>query len=183
MAQFKEQQNSFMEKQTFDWGDEDFSDVEDDFESAPEEQERVWRYPSGTCILCQEETNDDRLYGTFSLIQDSNILRQTDVLDSDWLAEVLHSPANLDRSADHIRPFGVSGKNRRKVQKVTSDGSVVWQERQDLGKGFPSSQTRRGPVAIGCGHIMHFSCFEVYIQATQRRQLSQVARNHPEHLE
>jgi E3 ubiquitin-protein ligase UBR1 len=37
-----------------------------------------------------------------------------------------------------------------------------------------------GPVTTGCGHIMHYSCFEVYLQATQRRHVSQIARNHPE---
>ncbi|KAF1985755.1 RING finger domain-containing protein [Aulographum hederae CBS 113979] len=185
MAQMKEQQNSFLEQQAFDWGEEYLSDMEDDeLESASGLSDSVWKYPAGTCILCQEETNDEKLYGTFSLIQESGILRQTPLTDTGgWLGEVNTCPDNLDKSAEAIRPFGVSGKNHRKVQKVTSDGTIILQDRQDLGKGFSPSSTRRGPVATGCGHIMHFSCFEVYITATQRRHNNQVARNHPEHLE
>jgi len=182
MASFKEQQGKFMENQDFDWGD-DFSDMEDDSAALTAEQEKIEKYPSGTCILCQEETNDQRLYGSFGYVSQSRILRQTDVSDFDWVDEVVHNPLSLDRSADPIRPFGVSGKNRRIVEKTTSAGEKVTTERQDLGKGFPCAHMKPGPVSTGCGHIMHYSCFEVYLQATQRRHVSQIARNHPERPE
>ncbi|KAH7115174.1 RING finger domain-containing protein [Dendryphion nanum] len=180
MASFKEQQGKFMANQDFDWGEEDFSDIDDDTIVPATEQEKTVKYPTGTCILCQEETNDQRLYGTFGYVSESSILRVTDIKDEDWVEEAAQTPVNLDRSADGIRPYGVAGKNRRIVQKVTSTGESILTERQDLGKGFPCSQTRRGPVSSGCGHIMHYSCFEVYLQATQRRHVSQIARNHPE---
>jgi E3 ubiquitin-protein ligase UBR1 len=63
---------------------------------------------------------------------------------------------------------------------VTATGERVATERQDLGKGFPPLHVTPGPVTTGCGHIMHFACFEVYLNATQRRHVSQIARNHPE---
>jgi E3 ubiquitin-protein ligase UBR1 len=178
IAAFKEQQVQFMANQDIDWGVDDFSDLEDDF--APVSEEKVLKYPSGTCILCQEETDDQRLYGTFAYISESTILRQTDTKDEDWVAEASNTPINLDHSADPIRPFGVAGMNRRMVEKVTSDGNVMITERQELGKGFPCAHARRGPVTIGCGHIMHYSCFDVYIEATKRRHVNQIARNHPE---
>ncbi|OCK82992.1 hypothetical protein K432DRAFT_323106 [Lepidopterella palustris CBS 459.81] len=180
MASFKEQQGKFMANQDIDWGIEDFSDLEDEFSTPATEQEKVLKYPAGTCILCQEETDDQRLYGTFGYIAESSILRQTNTKDKDWVTEVVKSPINLDRSADAIRPFGVASQNRRIVQKVSSEGNTVTAERQDLGKGFPCTHTKRGPVTTGCGHIMHYSCFEVYIQATARRHINQIARNHPE---
>jgi E3 ubiquitin-protein ligase UBR1 len=68
------------------------------------------------------------------------------------------------------------------VRKLTATGQVVITERQGLGKGFPPSQVKRGPVTVGCGHIMHYTCFELYYAATQRRQAHQIARNHPERL-
>ncbi|KAF2147432.1 uncharacterized protein K452DRAFT_240900 [Aplosporella prunicola CBS 121167] len=182
MAQFKEQQTNFMANQDIDWGEGDFSD-EELFDTPAAQEDKIWKYPSGTCILCQEETDDQRLYGTFAFISESNILRQTDIHDHDWLSEVVNTPTNLDRSAENIRPFGVAGKNRRTVEKTTFDGKTVVTERQDLGKGFPCSQVRRGPVSTGCGHIMHYSCFEVYLQATQRRHINQIARQHPERPE
>jgi len=182
MASFKEQQGKFLANQDFDWG-EDLSDMDDEAGALAVEQEKTVKYPSDTCILCQEETNDQRLYGCFGHVSESSILRQTDVHDEDWVEEVTQTPTSLDRSADAIRPFGVSGKNRRTVEKVSSDGKKVLTERQDLGKGFPRSQTKMGPVTTGCGHMMHYSCFEVYLQATQRRHVSQIARNHPERPE
>ncbi|KAH5405459.1 E3 ubiquitin protein ligase [Parastagonospora nodorum] len=179
MAAFKEQQGKFMANQDFDWGEDDFSDLEDETGGLVE-QEKTLKYPSGTCILCQEDTGEHRLYGTFGYVSESRILRQTDVYDDDWVDEVVQTPVNLDRSAEEIRPFGVSGKNRRIIEKVSATGERVITERQELGKGFPHSQVQPGPVTTGCGHIMHYSCFEVYLQATQRRHVSQIARNHPE---
>ncbi|KAF1967521.1 hypothetical protein BU23DRAFT_542618 [Bimuria novae-zelandiae CBS 107.79] len=182
MASFKEQQGQFMANQDFDWGEE-FSDMDEETETPAAEQVKIEKYPSGTCILCQEETNEQRLYGSFGYVSRSHILRQTPLADADWVDEVVETPVSLDRSADTVRPFGVSGKNRRIVEKVTSKGEKVVTERQDLGKGFPCNNTRPGPVSTGCGHIMHYACFEVYLQATQRRHVSQIARNHPERPE
>ncbi|KZF22387.1 hypothetical protein L228DRAFT_283538 [Xylona heveae TC161] len=183
MAQFQQQQKSFMDAHgALDWGDEDFSDEGEEMDTPPEEQKKVWKYPTGTCILCQEETNDSRLYGTFALLMDSNVLRQTDFSDPEFVAEAAYVPDNLDRSAEDIRPFGVAGKNRDTVRKFTADGSEIAVERQRLGRGFPPNHVRRGPVSTGCGHIMHFACFELYYGATTRRQAHQIARNHPERL-
>ncbi len=179
MAAFKEQQGKFMANQDFDWGEDDFSDLEDETGGLVE-QEKTLKYPTGTCILCQEECNEQRLYGSFGYISESRILRQTYLQDEDWVHEVAQTPISLDRSADHLRPFGVAGKNRRIIEKVSSTGERIASERQDLGKGFPPPQVKPGPVTTGCGHIMHFACFEVYLQATQRRHVSQIARNHPE---
>src|SRR5207247_2001660 len=47
---------------------------------------------------------------------------------------------------------------------------------------FPAKSVRRGPVSVGCGHLMHFRCFEHYCSGVARRQLHQIARHHPERL-
>ncbi|KAK3336220.1 hypothetical protein B0T19DRAFT_32995 [Cercophora scortea] len=180
MAQFQAQQKSFMENQgDINWGDvDDIDDVED---SAPvEEHRKFWKYPSGTCILCQEETDERRLYGTFAFFTESKILRQTDFQDPDFVREAFHTPDNLDRSAEEIRPFGVAHENRQIVQKVNPAGETFSTERQSIGKGFPSKLSRPGPVSIGCGHIMHYTCFEAYFEATERRHNQQIARHPPE---
>ncbi|KAH8705569.1 putative ubiquitin-protein ligase E3 component [Talaromyces proteolyticus] len=182
MAQFQQQQQNFLNSQSaIDWGEEDFSDT--DSETLGEAETKTWKYPSGTCILCQEETNDSRLFGTFALVQDSSILRLTDIYEKDWIREVLRNPSSLDRSAESIRPFGVAGENKVMVKKLDSSGGEVITEKIGLSKGFSSKNTLRGPVTTGCGHIMHYACFEVYCTATQRRHSQQVARNHPEHLD
>ncbi|RYO37704.1 E3 ubiquitin-protein ligase [Alternaria arborescens] len=182
MAAFKEQQGKFLANQEFDWGEDDFSDLEDETGGLVE-QEKTLKYPSGTCILCQEDCNEQRLYGSFGYISESRIMRQTPLHDEEWVDEVVQTPSSLDRSAEDMRPFGVAGRNRRTVEKVTASGERVTSERQELGKGFPPLSVTPGPVTTGCGHIMHFACFEVYLNATQRRHVSQIARNHPERPE
>lgn len=182
MAQFQEQQKSFMDNQgDIDWGEDELSDETMDAEA--EGHRNFWKYPSGTCILCQEETNESRPYGTFAMLSESRILRQTDFSDSDFVAEVLQSPSNLDHSAEHIRPFGVSGANRTTIEKINASGEKISAERQTIGKGFSSDMCRTGVVSVGCGHIMHYKCFELYYEASQRRHSHQIARHHPERLE
>ncbi|RYP56455.1 hypothetical protein DL771_011774 [Monosporascus sp. 5C6A] len=182
MAQFQQQQKSFLENQgDIDWGDEELDDVED--VNPAEERKNFWKYPRGTCILCQEDTDDGRLYGTFALFTESKILRQTDFQDPDFVREASNTPINLDRSADDIRPFGLAHENRKLVEKVNSEGKAFLAEKQGIGKGFPAKLCRSGPVAVGCGHIMHYSCFDMYVEATVRRHGHQIARHHPEALD
>ncbi|SPQ17838.1 36685ff8-bd82-4ad4-a029-cac1570eb423 [Thermothielavioides terrestris] len=182
MAQFQAQQKSFMENQgDINWGE--MEDLEDDDDLPPmEEHRKFWKYPSGTCILCQEDTDDRRLYGTFAYFTESNILRQTDFQDPDFVREAFNTPDNLDRSAEAIRPFGVAHENRQIVRKVDQRGQTFETERQVIGKGFPAKLSRRGPVSIGCGHMMHYSCFETYFDATTRRHNQQIARHAPENI-
>jgi E3 ubiquitin-protein ligase UBR1 len=187
MAQMKQAQNTFIANAGLSgYDDEEFDDIEDDmsFEQEPEnlfEQRKVWNFPTGTCILCQEATDDHKLYGTFAFLGESNILRSTPVEDPDFVEEVLEVPESLDQSADHLRPFGVAGKNKQTVQKTTGDGKIAKIERQGLSKGFPHAEhSTSGPVSSSCGHIMHYNCFEMYLTATQRRHQTQIARSQPE---
>ncbi|KAI5210038.1 hypothetical protein E4T39_00606 [Aureobasidium subglaciale] len=180
MAQFKAQQTSFMENQGLDWEADDYSDMEQDNNSKENTVEtKVCPFPQEPCILCQEDTDDSRVYGTFAFIAPSRILRQTPIDDKDFVMEVLDTPKNLDHSADAIRPFGVA-KFATEGEKVNADGSKGTQERRGLGKGFPHNKAFQGPVLNSCGHIMHFSCFEAYLTATKRRHAQHISRNHPE---
>ncbi|KAI0022269.1 hypothetical protein F4780DRAFT_212100 [Xylariomycetidae sp. FL0641] len=183
MAQFQQQQKSFLEKQKdIDWGEEELDESEDG-RPAEEERKNFWKYPKGTCILCQEETDDGRLYGTFTLLTESKMLRQTDLQDADFVREAANTPANLDRSAENVRPFGLASENREMVEKVNAAGEKIQAERQGLGKGFPAASSRSGTVSVGCGHIMHFTCFDTYMDATVRRHGHQIARHHPEDMD
>ena len=181
MAQFQQQQQSFMDKQgVIDWGDDDLDSPEDELPRSTET--RHWKYPSGLCIQCREDTSDSRLYGTFAMVSDAHILRETPTGDEDFVGELLAVPDSLDRLIENIRPFGVSGSNHEQVKKMTADGQEATVDFQGLGKGWPKASTMNGPVSTSCGHIMHFSCFENYYQSITRRHQQQVARNHPERI-
>ncbi|KAJ9614181.1 E3 ubiquitin-protein ligase ubr1 [Cladophialophora chaetospira] len=181
MAQFQQQQQSFMDKQgVIDWGDDDLDSPEDELPRSTET--RHWKYPSGLCIQCREDTSDSRLYGTFAMVTDAHILRETPTSDEDFVGELFAIPESLDRSIENIRPFGVSGSNHEQVKKMTANGQEVIIDYQSLGKGWPKASSMKGPVSTSCGHIMHFSCFENYYQSITRRHQQQVARNHPERI-
>lgn len=187
MANFQQQQQNFQEanQDSIDWGlgEDDMDDRESTATGATEEHKKMWKYPADTCLFCQEDVGDSRLYGTFSLLMNSNIFRQTDLSDDDLVGEVMSAPANLDRSAEDIRPFGLAGRNRETYRKLASNGREIIAEHQGLSKGFPSVHTVRGPVSTGCGHVMHYKCFETFSVQAHRRQGHQIARNHPERLE
>ncbi len=180
MASFQQQQQNFMDKSGFDWDDEELATPDAELPASTES--RSWKYPSGQCIQCREDTTDSRLYGTFAMITDGHILRETPSEDSDWVDEVFAAPNNLDRSLEDQRPFGVSGSNREYVSQLTSTGEEIKVERQGLSKGWPQGYTKKGPLTTSCGHIMHFACYENYYQSVHRRHSQQVARNHPERV-
>ncbi|OAG38181.1 hypothetical protein AYO21_07641 [Fonsecaea monophora] len=181
MAQFQQQQQSFMDKQGMtDWGDEDLESPDEELPKSTEM--RHWKYPAGLCIQCREDTSDSRFYGTFAMVTDAHILRETNTDDVDFVGELFAIPDNLDRSLENIRPFGVSGSNHEQVKRLTADGQEVTVDFQGLGKGWPQGYTMKGPVSTSCGHIMHFTCFENYYQSITRRHSQQVARNHPERI-
>ena len=183
MAQFQQQQQNFLNNQDIsDWAEDD-ADLDSMVTGNAEEHKKIWKYPSGNCILCQEETNDTRLFGTFGFMTSSSMFRQTDIRDTDFFDEVLSTPTSLDRTADDLRPFGVAGQNIKQVFKRSLDGKQITTDHQGLGRGFPPTHASRGPISVGCGHIMHYSCFELYCNSTERRQNHQIARNHPERLD
>ncbi|KPI39910.1 E3 ubiquitin-protein ligase ubr11 [Cyphellophora attinorum] len=151
MAQFQQQQQSFMDNQDgFDWEDEQLDDPDLELPTSTESH--------------------------------GHILRQTDVVDSAFVREVLHTPKDLDRTLDRQRPFGVAGDNDNVVSQMTSTGSETKVMRQSISSGWPAGCTAKGPLTSSCGHIMHFSCFEGYFQSVLRRHSQQVARQHPERV-
>jgi E3 ubiquitin-protein ligase UBR1 len=180
MAQFQQQQQNFMDKSGFDWDDEELASPDAELPASTEM--RMWKYPSGLCIQCREDTTDSRLYGTFAMITDGHILRETPSEDPDFVNELSSMPDDLDRSIDHQRPFGVAGSNREHVSQMTGTGEEIKVERQGLSKGWPLAYTKKGPLTTSCGHIMHFACYENYYQSVYRRHSQQVARNHPERV-
>lgn len=173
MAQFAQAQTQFMEQNEYLYEDEDEeaflsapenldTDTEDNNNSghSTENMHQFCAYPTGTCIVCQEDANDRSLpYGLLGLIQTSNIMRETPMDDTAVLNDMYRMGANLD---------------------------VEWQDRQcmdddaDSVPGFPAQMHKTGLYASSCGHFMHIKCFEVYCTSIDSRHSAQLTRNHPE---
>ncbi|KAI9487149.1 MAG: hypothetical protein EXX96DRAFT_605151 [Benjaminiella poitrasii] len=168
MAQFAQAQTQFMEKNEFLYDEEDdaFVDAPENFSTANEEENssdgmhRFCAYPTGTCIVCQEDANDRSLpYGLLGLIQSSNVMYETPMDDSGMLNDIYDMGPNLDVEwQDH--------------QCLTDDATSV--------PGFPAQAHKTGLYASTCGHFMHIKCFEVYCTSIDSRHSAQLTRNHPE---
>ncbi|KAG0208840.1 hypothetical protein BGX28_000315 [Mortierella sp. GBA30] len=209
MAQFAQAQQSFMSL------NEDLYDSDDDEDvKSPKEEddqnplelgaqkiaETVWHYPTGTCIVCQEEMTQSSEYGMLAYVQPSHVLRQTPMEDPQFLLEAVVSPLSLDVSATSIRPFGIASNFEKHSasfepkpdpasntsgdddqQRPSSGKSTAQPYRpQKVARGFPTTSHRRGLYTSSCGHLMHVKCFETYVRSLQQRHEAQHNRNHPE---
>lgn len=165
LKQFAAAQKSFLESS------ENVDDEEDDEMYGGEKVSSL-----GSCIVCQDELDASRPFGSLGLIQTSNILRLTPEGDADFdfQGEVLATPSSLDRDASSIRPFGLAAKKiAADLDDETGDG---------ISKGFPQHHVS-GLHASACGHLMHQSCFDTYYRSLEQRHHLQPTRCHPENTE
>jgi len=137
-------------------------------------------FPSGTCILCQEETNEDDPYGLPIMIHQSPLFRHTPLNDEDFVSEAADTPTSLDRP--HPRPFGQANwYGTRNI--VNSENRIEVITEKALGKGFPlKGREDRGLSATTCGHLLHYRCWESYFKSILPRN-SVLPRNHPENVQ
>ncbi|KXS20443.1 hypothetical protein M427DRAFT_41232 [Gonapodya prolifera JEL478] len=172
MAQLKQQQQNFSKKYADDLervgnpneDDDDDDDMDTYADSKADELSgKTWHFPRGDCIVCQEPANEEsNIYGILGLIQVSSAVRTLTCEDKTTVATLLATPDSLD----------------------TPDPTRIRREYQsDL---LPHAKRRarsRGMHISTCGHLMHFGCFESYIQSIEARHEREPQRFPPETLE
>ncbi|KAI9471425.1 hypothetical protein BDB00DRAFT_239489 [Zychaea mexicana] len=171
MAMFAQAQSAFME-QNEDLYDEEEEEQEEaqnegeginDVDGDATTVQRVCAYPTGTCIVCQEDVNERSLpYGMLVLIQISNILREAEMDNPATFKNMAEMGPSLDRDWPD-------------AQVPNSDDK----ESQTCGS-FPSDRHKAGLCATTCGHLMHMKCFDAYYASIEQRHTAQLTRNHPE---
>ncbi|KAG2173607.1 hypothetical protein INT43_005025 [Umbelopsis isabellina] len=172
LAQFAQAQSQFLEQHEdlYDDEDDEFGSVDMDsqaMESEPQHadhnekhwQTRQWQFPTGTCIVCQEDAHDrSQQYGILCLIQTSNILREFPPDNDDILNDILEYTAGSP-------PEEPEANNLAETKMI---------------RGFPRQSHKSGMYASTCGHLMHISCFDTYCASIDVRHQSQPTRNQPE---
>ncbi|KAH9947349.1 hypothetical protein B0H21DRAFT_339112 [Amylocystis lapponica] len=163
MRQMKAQQASFADN---------FDDLDDDEdEETGENQEESISY--GTCIVCQEELNTSKAFGSLGFVQPSRLLRRQPDGNYFYLNDALAVSDSLDRVTEPIDttfpPSDAAGRDARARDRGNFDG-------------FPSQYTRFGLHASICSHMMHLECFTVYSSSIRQRHRAQATRNHPENI-
>ncbi|KAI7904456.1 uncharacterized protein BX663DRAFT_470639 [Cokeromyces recurvatus] len=168
MSQFAKAQTQFMEKHANLYkveGEEEEEEAvqenepvkdelvpEDDFEIV-----RKCHFPADSCIVCQEELNDTKLFGMLGLIQQSNLHRLTLLNNKDVMVDVLESSQNSN-------PWATT--------TTTKDD-------QSSFIGFPADAHVSGLDISSCGHLMHADCFETYQKSVENQLLGEFGRMFP----
>ena len=164
MAQMKAQQASF----AINFEDAD-DDEDEEMEETPEE---LVQY--GSCIVCQEDLNDSKPWGTLGLIQPSRLLRKHPDSHGAYLNELMGMRPSLDRGPQSPLPSTFPSVDMNHHEDVTQFAPNF--------DGFPAQYTRFGLYTSMCGHMMHIECFQVYNASVRQRHRSHATRNHPENI-
>lgn len=181
MQQFAQAQQSFISNNEDILDDEDWDEMEgteNDVVATPGEEK--WHYPSGTCIVCQEDTDGTSMYGMLAFIQASTLLRTTPFDDVDFVAEAAGTPSSLDRSVTEDHPRKADSTAEDFQFSMVDSGRPELEGQSHLSKGFPTEQHHNGLHATSCGHLMHIDCFESYFRGVELRQQNNILRNPPE---
>lgn len=163
MKQMKAQQESF----AFNFDDVD--DDEDEKMDVTEDEQVTY----GTCIVCQEDLNSSRSFGTLGMLQPSRFIRRQPDGHNVYLNETLQTPPSMDRSDSSAAPTFPPVDAELLDTKAGSPLNF---------DGFPTKHTRFGLNASVCSHMMHLDCFHVYSVSIRQRHRAQATRNHPESI-
>ncbi|KAI0078524.1 hypothetical protein K474DRAFT_1619295 [Panus rudis PR-1116 ss-1] len=159
MRQMKAQQASFAD--TFG----DFDDDDEDEMDGVDAEEPV---SYGTCIVCQEELNGSKPFGSLGFLQPSRLMRRYPDMPQTYLNDVFLAPETLDRPDSPPPSTSFPPLDAAKEK---------WTPSLDA---FPREYHRFGLHASICSHMMHLECFTVYSGSIRQRHRIQATRNHPE---
>lgn len=149
MAEFAKAQSQFMSQHADLYDEDEEEDLEEELEQeailgetgSDTDIERLFHFPSGTCIVCQEELDRSRTYGMLALIQKSKVARTAPLQDSGALLDILETAEHVDTWARHLEPS---------------------KDKETLLRGFPANPNPPSRHISTCGHMMHAHCFREY---------------------
>lgn len=159
-------------KMNTDIADDD--DDEMDLEGDDDDDDTVpaWEYPTSQCVLCQMPDSGDSIFGIMTYITESRTARTQPAKDSYWLSQAYSGNtssldvAQVPVSQEHQTP------QWQQIQESVRD--------KTLGVPFPLEHSHITPVITGCGHGVHFKCYQNHIQ--QQRQRPGLTRATPENV-
>ncbi|ANB11646.1 E3 ubiquitin-protein ligase UBR1 [Sugiyamaella lignohabitans] len=177
LAEFQNRQKQFAQlNMTDDMDLDNDADMKETGEGFEEADDNEWLFPESQCILCRmpddNKPGNNNVFGLMGYVMLTNVVRKVPLNDKDWVYEALGNDKNLD---DDIS-----------VDDIDKAGNANWQKYRhelhqtyDIGPGFPSHSTDRTAIMTGCGHGVHFQCYQDYLKSTRNRG-QQLTRNNPE---
>lgn len=171
MMKFKQQQSLFLENH--DVGDDLEMDISDEDMDAPRLE--GWDFPEARCILCQDSTTDSGPFGIIANLSKFSAFRDIPFENDYWFLEAFSGQPDL--CPVEGQNDGMHYTQRWKAfMKEVGDGNVI-------GPGFPKlHHSFSKPIALTCGHGMHFNCYVQYV-ASNRSRSNHITRNMPDSVE
>ncbi|KAI8641693.1 hypothetical protein BD408DRAFT_444126 [Parasitella parasitica] len=168
MSQFANAQSKFMEQHADLYKTEEDEDAKETYKDVSVENNelsteddleivRKCHFPADTCIVCQEELDNTKLYGMLGLIQQTNIHRLSPLNNKDVLADILEA-------SQHVNPYHSRPETSNKTP---------------LFNGFPTDAHANGLDISSCGHLMHSECFDTYQRSVENQILGDLTRMFP----
>ena len=164
LAQFTAAQSSFIDNYEEDLLAIDLEQGKDFTEgehqsSAANHEHSEWKYPSGNCIICQEDVlTGTHPYGLLAFLQNSKIRRLFDFSNEDQIKSIYEFNMNSRGKDYNSSPFF---NNSMAKNVVVSDGNLL---------------------ASTCGHLMHFQCHDDYRYSILKKHAEDQYRAHPENI-
>lgn len=176
MEELRRQQALFSMQTLENMDDGDDDDLGDDSEMAMAEdgsQDGVaWEYPTSQCVLCQLPDNEDSIFGIMTYITDSRTARTQPLEDEYWLGQAYSADtSSLDTKQNTPSP-AIQTRRWKEIQ-----GQYV---EKIIGPAFPNEHSDISQIVTGCGHGVHFKCYQEHIQ--QQRQRPGLTRATPENV-
>lgn len=121
----------------------------------------------GSCIVCQDELDRSKPFGSLALIQTSNFIRNLTNDEDDTTYGVYDRIATTPTSFD---------RDTRLASTLSSPSTSTL-------TGSPPQYSDGGLHISACGHQLHLHCFETYYTSIETRHNLQPTRCHPEDVD
>ncbi|KAL7748204.1 E3 ubiquitin-protein ligase ubr1 [Sorochytrium milnesiophthora] len=176
LAEMAKQQASFMDQ----FGDEDFDDEDDanggdvemqdathDPAKAVTDKTSIKEYPTGQCIICQENLSSEKLYGVLGRLEKSRVARHIALEQPQTMQNMMSTVASLDCAPTDLCPNAMDDGEQLLLLEPATNTAV---------------QSYEGIHMSSCGHLIHHDCMAVYLRNLRIKHDAQRTRNHPEDL-
>ena len=127
-----------------------------------------FHYPTGACIVCQEDIKPDQAFGTCAMIHRHLLNRNLPLHEPDpyFIHEVGMTPDSLDITQERPRGQANFFKDRKVLDSENQVRSI---QEKALGIGFPYMSTRFSLAVTTCGHLLHHRCWKSYMNSRESR--------------
>lgn len=181
MADFSRQQEEFMSKHKESYMG---SEMEDDDEELDEDEEGLHSNEDTTtgytfskqCVFCRMRENEGSVFGILTYTSQVDVLRNLPLDDPYWVKQAFCEDVSLDVPHAASKPLPdlrLTHMNDERNPLADYQPNVSW------GVSFPKNNIRETTLVQGCGHGLHYKCYQEVLHRYQQQRLSSLIDSVP----